>query len=143
MRMSRREIKDEHKEREGDPASRRVCASCACQWLKRSRQLSKVRSADVLVTNPTHIAVALEYRHGEMPAPMITVRGAGEMARRMRLEARRRSVPVVENPPLARELFALRESQVFVPEEHFKPGSPHFALVYAARGSDMKERARQ
>ena len=104
------------------------------EWLKRARQLAKVRSADVLLTNPTHYAIALEYRHGEMPAPMITARGAGELAQRMRAEARRRAVPIVEHPPLARALFALEGSQLFVPEEHFEPVARILRWVYSARG---------
>jgi flagellar biosynthetic protein FlhB len=133
MRMSKREIKDEHKEREGDPRIKARLRELRLEWLKRARQLSKVRSADVLLTNPTHYAVALEYRHGEMPAPMITARGAGELAQRMREEARRRGVPVVEHPPLARALFALKSAQQFVPEEHFEPVARILRWVYAAR----------
>ena len=138
MRMSRREIKDERKELEGDPRIKSRLRELRLQWLKRSRQLANVRSADVLVTNPTHVAVALEYRHGEMPAPMITARGAGELAHRMRQEARRRAVPVVENPPLARELFAVHESQTFVPERHFNQVARILRWVYAARGMERR-----
>jgi flagellar biosynthesis protein FlhB len=135
MRMSKREIKDEHKQREGDPRIKSRLRELRMQWLQRARALAKVRSADVLLTNPTHYAVALEYRHGEMPAPMITARGAGEMAQRMRAEAHRRAVPVVENAPLARALFALRESQLFVPEEHFGQVARVLRWVFAARAS--------
>jgi flagellar biosynthetic protein FlhB len=134
MRMSRREMRDEHKEREGDPRIKARLRELRVEWLKRARQMAKVRSADVLLTNPTHYAVALEYRHGEMPAPMITARGAGEMAQRLRVEARRRGVPVVEHAPLARALFALEESRRFVPEEHFEPVARILRWVYAARG---------
>jgi flagellar biosynthesis protein FlhB len=133
MRMSKREIKDEHKEREGDPRIKARLRELRLQWLNRARQLSKVRSADVLLTNPTHYAVALKYRSGEMPAPMITARGAGEMAQRMRAEARRCAVPVVEQPQLARALFALNEAQVFVPEEHFEQVARVLRWTYAAR----------
>jgi flagellar biosynthetic protein FlhB len=133
MRMSKREIKDEHKEREGDPRIKAKLRELRMEWLKRARQLSRVRSADVLLTNPTHYAIALEYRHGEMPAPMITARGAGEMAQNMRKEARRRGVPVVEHPPLTRALFALEASQVFVPEQHFEAVARILRWVYAAR----------
>lgn len=141
MRMSKREIKDEHKEREGDPRIKARLRELRLGWLTRARGLAKVRSADVLLTNPTHYAVALEYRHGEVPAPMITARGAGEMARRMRVEARRRSVPVVEHPPLARALFALHESQVLVPEEHFNQVARILRWVYAARTPGGAERS--
>jgi flagellar biosynthetic protein FlhB len=133
MRMSRREIRDEHKEREGDPRIKARLRELRLEWLKRARQLAKVRSADVLLTNPTHYAVALRYRHGEMPAPLIVARGAGELAQRMRDEARRRGVPVVEHAPLTRALFALEASQVFVPEEHFEPVARILRWIYAAR----------
>ena len=141
MSMSRREMRDEHKEREGDPRIKSRLRELRIEWLKRARQLARVRSADVLLTNPTHYAIALEYRHGEMPAPVITARGAGEMAQRMRAEALRRGVPVVENPPLARALFALAESQRFVPAEHFEPVARILRWVYAARGSVPAGRA--
>lgn len=133
MRMSKREIKDEHKEREGDPRIKSRLRELRLEWLKRARQLAKVRSADVLLTNPTHYAVALEYRHGEMPAPMITARGAGEMAQRMREQARRHSVAIVEHPSLARALFAVHGSEAFVPEEHFMSVARILKWVYAAR----------
>lgn len=142
MRMSKREIREEIKEREGDPRIKRRLRQLRIEWLKRSRQIAKVRSADVLLTNPTRYAVALEYRHGEMPAPMITARGAGELARRMRIEARRHGVAMVENAPLARALYALKESDAFVPEEHFEQVARVLRWVYAARAPhDMRRRA--
>jgi flagellar biosynthetic protein FlhB len=133
MRMSRREIKDEHKEREGDPRIRARLRELRLEWLKRARAIANVRRADVLIANPTHLAVALEYRHGEMPAPMIVARGAGELARRMREEARRGGVPVVEHVPLARALYALDESRPLVPEEHFEAVARILRWVWAAR----------
>lgn len=141
MRMSKRELKDEHKEREGDPRVRARLRELRLEWLKRSRQLARVRSADVLLTNPTHYAVALEYRHGEMPAPMITARGAGELAQRMRDEARRGNVPVVQHPQLARQLYAQHESQVFVAQEQFDAVARVLRWVFAARGAHRAQQA--
>jgi flagellar biosynthetic protein FlhB len=141
MRMSKRDIKDEHKEREGDPRIKARLRELRLEWLKRARQLANVRSADVLLTNPTHYAVALEYRAGEMPAPIITARGAGELAQRMRAEARRRAVPIVEHAPLARALFALKDSQQLVPEEYFDQVARVLRWVYAARGTGASESA--
>lgn len=137
MRMSKRDIKDEHKEREGDPRIKSRLRELRLEWLRRVRQLAKVRSADVLLTNPTHYAVALEYRHGEMPAPLISARGAGELAHRMRQEAYRRNVPVVEHAPLARALYAAGEAAAFVPEEHFEQVARVLRWVYAARGAQQ------
>ena len=133
MRMSKREVKDEHKEREGDPRIKSRLRELRMEWLRRARSVAKVKSADVLVTNPTHYAVALQYRHGETPAPVITARGAGELALRMREEARRRRVPVVENPPLARALFKVRGAEPFVPEEHFQDVARILRWVYSRR----------
>lgn len=133
MRMSKKEVKDEHKEREGDPRIKSRLRELRLEWLKRSRAVSQVRNADVLVTNPTHYAVALEYRHGLMPAPAITARGTGELALRMRAEARKHRVPIVENPPLARALYALREEQRFVPEDHFVDVARILRWIYAGR----------
>ncbi len=133
MRMSKREIKDEHKEREGDPRIKSRLRELRMEWLRRTRSLAQVKNADVLLTNPTHYAVALQYRHGDMPAPVVIAKGAGELALRMREEARRRNVPVVENPPLARALFGLPGSDAMVPQAHFHDVARILRWVYAAR----------
>ncbi len=133
MRMSKREVKDEHKEREGDPRIRARLRELRAEWSKRAQSVRKVGAADVLLTNPTHVAVALEYRHGEMPAPRLLAKGAGELARLMREEARRRQVPVVQNPALARALFAEVGQDAFIPEHHFTQVARILRWVYAAR----------
>ncbi|MBW8831150.1 MAG: EscU/YscU/HrcU family type III secretion system export apparatus switch protein [Burkholderiales bacterium] len=133
MRMSKREIKDEHKEREGDPRIKSRLRELRMEWLRRARSVSKVKSADVLLTNPTHYSVALQYRHGDTPAPLIIAKGAGELALRMREEARRRQVPIVENPPLARALFKVPGAEPLVPEAHFQDVARILRWVYARR----------
>ncbi|MEJ5989592.1 EscU/YscU/HrcU family type III secretion system export apparatus switch protein [Ramlibacter sp. PS3R-8] len=113
MRMSRRELKEEHKNREGDPRIRSRLRELRREMLKRSMALSNTRTADVVLTNPTHYAVALRYVHGEMDAPRVVAKGAGQLAAVMREIAARHRVVVVQNPPLARRLFheaALQES---------------------------------
>jgi flagellar biosynthetic protein FlhB len=105
MRMSRRELKDEFKEREGDPRIRARLRALRSEMRKRSRALHDTRTADVVVTNPTHYAVALRYAHGEMPAPQLVAKGAGQLAAAMRQIAWRHRIPIVQNPPLARQLF--------------------------------------
>ena len=105
MRMSRRELKEEYRNREGDP---RICArlrELRREMLKRSMALDNTRTADVVLTNPTHYAVALRYVHGEMDAPCVVAKGAGQLAAAMREIAAKHSVVVVRNPPLARRLF--------------------------------------
>jgi flagellar biosynthetic protein FlhB len=105
MRMSRRELKDEFKEHEGDPRIRGRLRELRREMLKRSRSLQETRTADVVVTNPTHYAVALRYEHGRMPAPQLVAKGSGELAAAMREIAWRHRIPIVQNPPLARQLF--------------------------------------
>jgi flagellar biosynthetic protein FlhB len=142
MRMSKREVKDEHKERDGDPRVKSRLRELRMEWLKRARSLSNVKSADVLITNPTHFAVALKYRHGEMPAPRVTARGAGEMALAMRRQAARHQVPIVENRRLARALFAVPGTDPFVPEAEFHEVARVLRWVYAARRPGAREAMR-
>ena len=105
MRMSRRELKEEFKNREGDPRIRARLRELRREMLKRSMALKNTRTADVVLTNPTHYAVALRYVHGEMDAPCVVAKGAGQLAAAMREIAARHRVVVVRNPPLARRLF--------------------------------------
>jgi flagellar biosynthetic protein FlhB len=105
MRMSRRELKDEVRHREGDPRIRARLAELRREFLQRSRALRNTRDAQLVLANPTHFAVALRYVHGEMEAPRVVAKGAGQLATAMREIAARHSIVVVENPPLARRLF--------------------------------------
>jgi flagellar biosynthetic protein FlhB len=135
MRMSKREMRDEHKEREGNPRIKQRLRELRAEWAKRAKAVRRVGVADVLLTNPTHVSVAVQYRHGEMPAPRVLAKGRGEMAHRMRREAGRRGVPVVQNAPLARALYADVETEQFVPERHFAQLARILRWVYAARSS--------
>ena len=105
MRMSRRELKDEFRHREGDPRIRARLRELRREMLRRSQSLKNTRDADVVLTNPTHYAVALRYVHGEMAAPRVVAKGAGKLAAAMREIAARHRIVVVQNPPLARRLF--------------------------------------
>ena len=105
MRMSRRELKEEFRNREGDPRIRARLRELRREMLRRSRALRNTRDADVVLTNPTHYAVALRYAHGEMPAPRVIAKGAGQLAAAMREMAARHRIVVVQNPLLARRLF--------------------------------------
>jgi flagellar biosynthetic protein FlhB len=133
MRMSKREIKDEHKEREGDPRIKSRMRELRQELAKRLRAIRRVKDADVLLTNPTHYAVALRYEHGRMPAPQVVAKGAGELAARLRAEARRCGVPVVQHPVLTRSLYAGVEDEGYVPESEFTQVARILRWVYAAR----------
>lgn len=105
LRMSRRDLKDEHKRQEGDPTIRSKRRRLARELLKRGRSIARVPAADVVVTNPTHVAVALRYRTATMLAPVVLSKGAGLMAARIRRSATRHGVLIVRSPELARALF--------------------------------------
>lgn len=133
MRMSKREVKDEHKNREGDPRVKSRLRELRMEWLKKSMATRRVAEADVLVTNPTHYAVAIAYQRETMPAPRILAKGSGEVALRMREIARQHGVPIVENPPLARSLHRLAKADDFLPEQHYNEVAKILVWVLAAR----------
>jgi flagellar biosynthetic protein FlhB len=138
MRMSRRELKDEIKHREGDPRIRARLRELRRELLKRAMGLQRTKTADVLVTNPTHVAVALKYVHGEMESPQLVAKGAGFVAAAMRRIASRHGVPIVQNPALARSLF--RELQVdgHVPPAFYAQVARIIVWVFAAREAKMR-----
>ncbi len=133
MRMSKRDIKDEHKHREGDPRIRARLRDLRKEMLKRSQSAAKVPQADVLITNPTHLAVALSYQHGVSGAPQVVAKGAGELARRMRELAGQHGIPVVQNRPLARALFREVDNEGFVPEKWYPQVARIMVWVYTMR----------
>lgn len=133
MRMGRDEVKREHKENEGDPHLR-------AQRRRRQRQiaagtqLARVRTAQVVVTNPTHFAVALAYRREQHAAPVVVARGVDHLALRIRAEAGLHGVPVVENRPLARALYARTVAGRPIPTDLYGPVAQVLALVFRRRG---------
>jgi flagellar biosynthesis protein FlhB len=133
MMMSRREMRDEHKRREGDPKVKARIRELQREMRKRSQALKRVPDADVLITNPQHLAVALRYRREELAAPRLIAKGAGELAARMKLLARRHGVPVVENRPLARRLFLRGGLEAAIPQAEYPQVARVLAWVYALR----------
>ena len=138
QRMSRRELKDEFKHREGDPRIRARLREIRREMLKRSLSLKRTRDADVIVTNPTHFAVALRYRHGEMAAPKLIAKGAGGMAAAMRLLAARHRIPVVQNRTLARALYAATALEQEVPSAFFPEVARLMVWVMAMREAQRR-----
>lgn len=134
MRMSRRELKDEFKRRDGDPAVRSRQKQQIRDLLKKTRALGRVHEADVVLTNPTHVAVALRYRPGQTLAPVVLAKGAGVLCRQIRTLASRHQVPVRRIPPLARALYRECEVGALVPEALYGELAPVYREVWAARG---------
>ena len=138
MMMSRREMKEEVKRREGDPHVRAKIRELQKEAAKRSKSLGRVPDADVLITNPTHFAVALRYQQGVMSAPWVIAKGAGEIAVNMRHVAAKHGIPVFERPVLARRLFREGDIDQPVSEALFEPVARIYAELYALRPSDIR-----
>jgi flagellar biosynthesis protein FlhB len=119
QRMSRQEVKDELKQSEGDP---QVKARIRQIRLERSRRrmIAAVPSASVVIVNPTHYAIALKYESGKMAAPVCIAKGMDHLALTIRKVAEEHEVPIVENPPLARALYASVDLDEPIPAEHYK-----------------------
>ena len=118
MRMTFQEIKDEHKQSEGDPKIKGKIRQIALQRSRR-RMMAAVPTASVVVTNPTHYAVALKYEHGDMAAPIVVAKGVDAIALKIRTIATEAKVPIVENVPLARALYASVEIDHPIPPDHY------------------------
>jgi len=139
MRMSRREIKDEYKQREGDPRIRQRIRELRVQMLKRSQAMRRLPSADVLITNPTRVAIAISYEHGVSPAPTVVAKGAGALARKMRDAAYRHRIPIVQSPPLARALYREADDGAYVPEQWYPQVAKILVWVLAARRAGREQ----
>jgi len=134
MRMSRQEVKDEHKETEGDPQIKARIRKIRAERAQQ-RMMAAVPEADVVVTNPTHFAVALEYKMDNMQAPRLVAKGVDSLALRIREVAEEHDVPVVENPPLARALYAAVEIDEEIPVEHYQAVAEIIGYVMGLKGN--------
>ncbi|WP_043831368.1 EscU/YscU/HrcU family type III secretion system export apparatus switch protein [Muricoccus aerilatus] len=133
LRMSREEMKQEAKDSEGDPHVKGKQKAIR-QQRARQRMMAAVPRAAVIITNPTHFAVALGYDEGSASAPKILAKGADEVAARIREKARESGVPLVSNPPLARALFKL-PLETEIPPEHYQAVAEIIAFVWRARSN--------
>jgi len=138
MRQSRQEQKQEHKDTEGDPHIKGKLKQIRMQKA-RQRNLQNVPKATMVITNPTHFAVALRYIQGETPAPICVAKGADEVAFRIREMATTLSIPIVEDPPLARALYAAVEIDDTIPKEHYAAVAKIVGFVL---GASKRRRAR-
>jgi flagellar biosynthesis protein FlhB len=138
MMMSRREVKEEVKRREGDPLIRQRIRELQRENLKQAQSMSRLPDADVLITNPTHFAVALRYVRDQMDAPVVLAKGTDNWAQEMKALARTHGVPIVERRKLARELCARGRIDQPIPLETFV----EVARVYAELGRQRAADAR-
>jgi flagellar biosynthetic protein FlhB len=127
-KMSRQEMKEEMKMYEGDPQIRNRIRN-RFRDLLRQNIAAAVPRADVVITNPTHYAVALEYQRDTMPGPMVTAKGADETAARIRKLAQDNGVPLVENKPVAQALYRETEVGDYIPETYYSVVATIFRKV--------------
>lgn len=131
MMMTKQEIKEEHKEREGDPMIKARIRKIQRDVSQR-KMMSKVPQADVIVTNPTHIAVALKY-DANLPAPQVIAKGADLIAEKIKEIARENNIPIVENKPLARTMYKTLKLGQVIPRELFVAVAEVLSYVYKLR----------
>jgi len=133
IRMTKQEVKDEQKQLQGDPQIKAKIRS-AQREMARRRMMAAVPEADVVITNPTRLAVALKFDADEMDAPLVVAKGAGEVAGKIREIAKEHNIPLVEEKPLARALFKTVEIDQFIPVELYRAVAEVLAYVYRLEG---------
>lgn len=132
QRMSMKEIKDEYKQMEGDPQIKGKIRQLRMERA-RGRMMAEVPNAAVVITNPTHYAIALKYE-GDMQVPICIAKGVDAVALRIKDVAKENDVTIVENPPLARALYASIELEEEIPAEHFKAVAQVIGYVMRLKG---------
>jgi flagellar biosynthetic protein FlhB len=131
MMMTKQEVKEEHKQREGDPMIKARVRRVQREMANR-RMMDKVPKADVIITNPTHIAVALKY-DANLPAPQVIAKGADLIAEKIKEIAREHNIPVIENKPLARTIYKTLKIGQVIPRELFVAVAEVLSYVYKLR----------
>ncbi len=129
IKMTKEEVKEEFKQREGDPRVKSRIRSMQFEIL-RKRMFEAVESADVVITNPTHFAVALKYNSQKDPAPIVVAKGIDFLAQKIKKIARHKNIPIVENKPLARFLYYKVKLGFAIPVEVFEVVAKIYAYVY-------------
>jgi flagellar biosynthesis protein FlhB len=140
LRMSRQELRDEFKQSEGDPTARQRLRQVR-QERARARMMQAVPEADVVVTNPTHFAVALKYEPEAMGAPRLVAKGVDLIAQKIREVAEEHGIAIIENPPLARALYAAVDLDEEVPPEHYQAVAEVISYVWNIEGRRMPKEA--
>lgn len=134
MRMSHQDLKDEYKDTEGDPQIKARIRKIRAQRAQQ-RMMDNVPDADVVITNPTHFAVALQYNMDGMQAPKLVAKGVDSLAFRIREVAEENDVPIIENPPLARALYAAVEMDQEIPVEHYQAVAEVIGYIMKLKGN--------
>ena len=134
MRMSKREVKEEVKRRDGDPEVRKKRKQVQNELLKRTSSISNVKDSDVILTNPTHYAVALKYKPHEMIAPIVVAKGSDLLADKIKRVALEHNIPIMRQPKLARKIFKETEIEQAIKEDNYSDVAPIFRWVFELKG---------
>ncbi|WP_291493756.1 flagellar biosynthesis protein FlhB [Desulfurella sp.] len=129
LMMSKEEVKEEFKQMEGDPKIKAKIRKMQME-LARRRMMENVKTADVVITNPTHIAVALKYDQSKMNAPKVIAKGLNEVAQRIKEIALKNDIAIVENPPLAQSLYKKTQIDKEIPAELYEAVAKILSYVY-------------
>lgn len=140
MMMTKDEVKREYKEMEGSQEIKQAQRQFRDEILSGEPPQIAVKKADVIVTNPTHIAVGIRYRHEEAPLPKVVVSGADTVAREIRYHAMREGIPIMENVPLARALYGKVKIEEFIPVELVEPVAEVLKWVKALNEAEKEDR---
>jgi len=137
LRMSKQEVKDEHKQMEGDPQVKSRIRKVQMQ-MSQKRMMQNIPDADVVITNPTHYAVAVRYNQGKDRAPIVVAKGIDHLALKIKEIAMNHGIQIVENPPLARELYKQCDIDQAIPEKLYKAVAEVLAFVYQNNKHKMR-----
>ncbi len=137
MRMSRRDVRDEVKKRDGDPEVKSKQKQLIRDLLKKARSVAKVSEADVILTNPTHVAVALKYCPTTMRAPIVLSKGAGYVGEQIRRVARQHQIPIVRMPTLARRLYRECAIEAPVSDDFYARLAVVYRWLYSQKGKAL------
>ncbi|MCA8995955.1 MAG: EscU/YscU/HrcU family type III secretion system export apparatus switch protein [Planctomycetaceae bacterium] len=135
LKMSRQEIQDEQKDDQGDPQIRARMRRIQKETAMQRKALQEVPNATMVITNPTHYAVALRYESGKMNAPVVVAKGTDAVARRIAETARKHGIPVLERKPLTRAIFALADVGDEIPAEFYRAIAELLAHVYRLKNA--------
>jgi flagellar biosynthetic protein FlhB len=133
LKMTKQEVKDEFKQSQGDPKVKARIRGVQLEMARR-RMMEAVPEADVVITNPTHLAIALKFNAHEMIAPRVVAKGAGFVAQRIREIAEENRIPLVEEKPLAQALYKMVEIGDYIPAELYRAVAEVLAYVYRLKG---------
>ncbi len=140
MKMSKKDIKDEYKQQEGDPMIKQKLRAIRMER-SRKRMMANVPDSDVVITNPTHVSVALKYDPMTMQAPQVVAMGKDKVALKIREIAKENKITIVRNPPLARALFENSTIEEDIPLEHYKAVAQVIGYVYRLQGRELGAKA--